>query len=226
MARFSRMETLSIIKEIGLVPVFFNDDLDVAKRIVSACADGGAKVIEFTNRGDGAHLIFSELEEFCRSERRDVILGVGSIVDAPTAAIFINSGANFVVGPILDEETSILCNTRKIPYLPGCGSVTEINRAHRFGVEICKIFPGGEVGGPSFVKAVRGPMPWAEMMPTGGVDPTEESLSAWFEAGAACVGIGSKLIDRKLVDDQRFVELTERVSDTIEIIKRIKNKKR
>lgn len=226
MARFSRMETLSTIKDIGLVPVFFNEDLDVAKRIVAACVDGGASVIEFTNRGDGAYQIFSELEVFFRSEGRDVILGVGSIVDAPTAAIYINSGANFVVGPILDEETAILCNTRKIPYIPGCGSATEINRAHRYGVEICKIFPGGEVGGPPFIKAVRGPMPWAELMPTGGVDTTETSLSAWFEAGVACVGIGSKLIDRKLVEQGQFSDLTKRMSDTIEIIKKIKNKKR
>jgi 2-dehydro-3-deoxyphosphogluconate aldolase/(4S)-4-hydroxy-2-oxoglutarate aldolase len=222
MARFSRLETLSIMKEIGLVTVFYHPDARVGSRIIAACADGGARVVEFTNRGDGAAEVFGRLEAYCRAERPDVILGVGSIVDAPTAALYIGAGANFVVGPVLDEETALLCNTRKIPYCPGCGSATEIHRAHRIGVEICKVFPGGEVGGPAFVKAVRGPMPWAELMPTGGVDPTEESLSAWFAAGVACVGIGSALITADAVKREDFAGLTERVRETVRIIEKIR----
>jgi 2-dehydro-3-deoxyphosphogluconate aldolase/(4S)-4-hydroxy-2-oxoglutarate aldolase len=226
MAKFSRQETLRAMKEIGLVPVFTHPDAAVAARVVAAIADGGARVIEFTNRGEGALRAFSELIVFCRKERPEVILGVGSVVDAPTAALFINTGADFVVGPVLDEEIAFLCNTRKIPYCPGCGSATEINRAHRLGVEICKVFPGGEVGGPGFVKGVRGPMPWTELMPTGGVEPTEASLSAWFGAGVACVGIGSNLVTKDIVDAGRFDELTEKVRRTIEIIARVRANKK
>jgi 2-dehydro-3-deoxyphosphogluconate aldolase/(4S)-4-hydroxy-2-oxoglutarate aldolase len=226
MARFSRQETLLAMKEIGLVPVFTHPDPAVGARVVAACADGGARAIEFTNRGEGAYRAFSELIVFCRKERPEVILGVGSVVDAPTAALFIGAGADFVVGPVLDEEIAFLCNTRKVPYCPGCGSATEIQRAHRLGVEICKVFPGGEVGGPGFVKGVRGPMPWAELMPTGGVDPTEQSLAAWFNAGVACVGIGSNLVTKDLVEGGRFDELTKKVRETIEIIRRVRTNKK
>ncbi len=226
MARFSRLETLSAMKRIGLTAVFYHPEAQVGRRIIEACKDAGAAVVEFTNRGDGAVSIFQDLEVYCRRENPDVILGVGSIVDAPTAALYINAGANFVVGPVLDEDTAVLCNARKIPYCPGCGSATEIHRAHRLGVEICKVFPGGQVGGPAFIKAMRGPMPWSELMPTGGVDPNEESLSAWFGAGAACVGIGANLIDGRLIEQGRFEELTARIRQTVEIINRVRNVKK
>ena len=143
-------------------------------------------------------------------------------MDAPTAAFFINYGANFIVGPVLDEETALLCNKRKIPYSPGCGSASEIHRAHELGVEICKIFPGGQVGGPAFVKALKGPCPWASIMPTGGVSPTKESLSEWFSAGCACVGMGSKLITKELVEKKDFKAIEENVRNALHIIKEVR----
>jgi len=222
MARFSRLETLAAMKETGLVPVFYNSNADTAAKIADACARGGAVTLEFTNRGDGAVSVFEEMEAYCRERLPGVILGVGSVVDAPTAAQYINVGANFVVGPVLDEETAFLCNARKIPYSPGCGSATEIARAHRLGVEICKIFPGDLVGGPAFVRAVRGPMPWSDLMPTGGVDPTEESLRAWFSAGVSCVGIGSKLVTKDLVAGGDFDGIAKKVKITMDIIKIIR----
>ncbi|HXK60848.1 MAG TPA: bifunctional 4-hydroxy-2-oxoglutarate aldolase/2-dehydro-3-deoxy-phosphogluconate aldolase [Acidobacteriota bacterium] len=226
MARYRRLETLTLMKEIGLVPVFYNADFEVAKNVVCACADGGARLVEFTNRGDRAINVFNRLEEFCAKERPDIILGVGSIVDAPTAAMYIAAGANFVVGPLLDEDTARLCNSRKIPYSPGCGTVTEIHRAETLGVEICKIFPGGEIGGPGFVKNVRGPCPWTDIMPTGGVSPTRESLGAWFEAGVACVGMGSKLITKELIGARDYAGITRKVQETIEIIKQVRGGKK
>jgi 2-dehydro-3-deoxyphosphogluconate aldolase/(4S)-4-hydroxy-2-oxoglutarate aldolase len=150
------------------------------------------------------------------------VLGVGSIVDAPTAAIYIGAGANFVVGPLLDEDTAKLCNSRKIPYSPGCGTVSEIHKAERLGVEICKIFPGGEVGGPAFVNNLRGPCPWTDVMPIGGVSPTKESLTAWFEAGIACAGIGSRLITKALLDARDYKGITKRVRETVSLIKEIR----
>ena len=224
MALFSRLDTLSAMKRIGMVAVFYHPDAAVGKKILSACGDAGASVVEFTNRGDGAVDVFSELAAYRRSERPDMILGVGSIIDAPTAALFINSGADFVVGPVLDEDTALVCNARKIPYCPGCGSVTEIHRAHRLGVEIVKVFPGGQVGGPAFVKAVRGPMPFAEIMPTGGVEPTEASLAAWFAAGAACVGMGARLIDAGMVERGDFAGLTKKIRETVELIAKVRKK--
>lgn len=225
MSRYKRLETLTMMKEIGIIPVFFNSDFEIAKNVICACADGGARVVEFTNRGDGAINIFSKLEEFCANKRPEIILGVGSIVDAPTAAMYIASGANFIVSPILDEDTARLCNSRKIPYCPGCGSVTEIHRAEILGVEICKIFPAAEVGGPSFVKNIKGPCPWTDIMPTGGVSPTKESLSAWFDAGIACAAMGSKLITKELIDSRDFAGITAKVKEAVHLVRKIRGGK-
>ncbi len=226
MARFARLEVLTAMKEIGLVPVFYNSDFEVAKKIACACADGGARVVEFTNRGDRAINVFTKLAEYRDAQRPDIILGVGSICDAPTAAMYISAGADFVVGPVIDEETAKLCNSRKIPYSPGCGSVTEIQKAHILGVEICKIFPAGQVGGPAFVKAVKAPCPWTEIMPTGGVSPTKENLTEWFNAGIVCAGMGSNLITKELVAAKDYAAITKKIKETIELIKEIRGAKK
>lgn len=222
MARFSRLKTLTVIEDIGLIPVFYNSDIEISKNIVKACAEGGAICIEMTNRGDGAIDVFKELEIFCRTELPNIILGAGSIVDSPTAAAYVGYGANFIVGPVIDEETAILCNKRKIPYSPGCGSATEIQKAHALGVEFCKLFPGAQVGGPAFVKAMKGPCPWTKIMPTGGVSPTEESLRDWFTSGVACVGMGSKLITREAIKSKNYSHITSEVKRVIELIKKIR----
>ena len=219
MARFSRLEVLNTITETGLVPVFYNADVEVAKNVVKACADGGAKAVEFTNRGDFAPEVFKELSQYVSQEDPDVILGVGSVIDAPTAAMYIAYGANFVVGPVLNEEVARLCNRRKIAYSPGCGSASEISYAEELGVEIVKIFPGQSVGGPDFVKAVLGPCPWTRIMPTGGVDATEESIKAWFKAGVACVGMGSNLIRKDLIVARNWAEIEAKVRQVLAWIK-------
>ncbi|MDO8302086.1 MAG: bifunctional 4-hydroxy-2-oxoglutarate aldolase/2-dehydro-3-deoxy-phosphogluconate aldolase, partial [Sedimentisphaerales bacterium] len=215
MSRYKRLETLMLMKQIGVIPVFYHSDFETAKSVIIACADGGARVIEFTNRGDRAINVFIQLEEYCVKNKPEVILGVGAIVDAPTAAMYIAAGANFVVGPVLDEDTAKLCNGRKIPYSPGCGSATEIHRAEMLGVEICKVFPGAEVGGPNFVKMIKGPCPWTDIMPTGGVSPTKESLTTWFEAGVACVGMGSNLITKESLAAKDYAGITKRVRETL-----------
>jgi len=224
MARFSRLEVLNAMVGIGLVPVFYHQDVAVAKRIVAACAAGGARVIEFTNRGDLAYQVFSELVRYAADDAHagqepSIILGVGSVVDPGTAALYISSGANFVVGPVLNPDVAKVCNRRKVAYSPGCGSATEISAAEELGVEICKLFPGSQVGGPAFVKAVLGPCPWTRMMPTGGVDATQESITAWFEAGVSCVGIGSKLIVKDLVASGDYGAISRRVADVVGWIK-------
>ena len=211
MARFRRLQVLNTIVDAGLVPVFYHPDVEVAKQVAAACASGGARVVEFTNRGDFAPEVFKELSLYLAQEHPDVILGVGSVVDAPTAALYIAYGANFVVGPLLNPEIARLCNRRKIAYSPGCGSASEIARAEELGVEIVKVFPGTSVGGPAFVRSVLGPCPWTSIMPTGGVDATEESIRAWFGAGVACVGIGSKLIRKEWVVARDWMAITAQV---------------
>lgn len=211
MARHKRMHVLNTIMETGVVPVFYNGDVETAKKIIDACYAGGVKAIEFTNRGDFAWNVFTELSMHYAKTQPDIILGIGSVVDAPTAAMYINSGANFVVGPILNPDVAQVCNRRKVAYAPGCGSASEISAAEELGVEIVKVFPGKEVGGPAFVKNVLGPCPWTSIMPTGGVDATEESIKAWFNAGVVCVGMGSKLITKEMVASGDFDGITENV---------------
>jgi len=225
MAKHTRLKTLMRMKEVGVVPLFYDRDIQVAKSVVQACFTGGATIIEFTNRGDRAIDIFRELAIFRDEELPELILGAGSIVDGATAALYIAEGADFIVGPVLDSDIAKVCNARKIPYCPGCGSVTEIHQAHILGVEICKIFPGGQVGGPAFIKAVKGPCPWADLMPTGGVSPTRENLTEWFSAGAACVGIGSKLITKELIAARDYSGIEKKISEVVTLIREIRQKK-
>lgn len=224
MARFTRLEVLNTIVDLGLVPVFYHPDLEIAKKIVDALAAGGARCIEFTNRGDFAPFVFKELAAYLAKTHPQIILGVGSIVDAPTAALYIASGANFVVGPMLNPDVARLCNRRKIAYSPGCGSASEISQAEELGVEIVKIFPGDSVGGPDFVKAILAPMPWTRIMPTGGVAATKESLTAWFKAGITAAGIGSHLIRKEWIAAGNYDAITAQTKQVLEWIRQARGK--
>lgn len=225
MSKHCRLEVLLSMKQIGLIPVFYNPDFEIAKKVTIACADGGAKAVEFTNRGDRAVHVFTKLAEYRDAERPDIILGVGSVCDGPTAAMYIAAGADFIVGPVIDADVAKACNAKKIPYSPGCGSATEIHNAHLLGVDIVKIFPGAQVGGPAFAKAVKGPCPWTDIMPTGGVSPTKESISEWFSAGIVCAGMGSKLITKELLAAKDYAGITKKVKETIELIKQVRGGK-
>lgn len=196
----------------GVIPVFYHADAELCKDILRASYAAGIRVFEFTNRGDFAHEVFGTLNKWAASELPKLMLGVGSVVDAPTAALYIQLGAAFVVSPLLNEEMAPVCNRRKILWAPGCGSLSEIGRAEELGAEIVKIFPGSSVGGPEFVKAVKGPCPWSSIMPTGGVETTEESLKAWFSAGVTCVGMGSNLFPKKLIDAKDWGAITETIN--------------
>ena len=221
MARFTRIEVALKMKETGIVPVFYHKDVEVCKEVLRACYDGGVRVFEFTNRGDYAHEVFAALNKYAEKETPEMILGVGSIVEAGTTSLYIQLGANFIVSPVLNPEMAKVCNRRKISWSPGCGSVTEISYAEELGSEVVKIFPGSQVGGPSFVKGVKGPFPWCSIMPTGGVEPTEENLSKWFEAGVHCVGMGSQLITKEILQNKDYAALQASVSQAVALAKRL-----
>jgi 2-dehydro-3-deoxyphosphogluconate aldolase/(4S)-4-hydroxy-2-oxoglutarate aldolase len=211
MARFDRLTVFNAMLDTGLVPIFYNGDLAVSKEVVLACVRGGARLVEFTNRGDRAWNVFTDLIAGLGHADPPVILGVGTVLDAPTAALYIASGANFVVGPTFNPEVARLCNRRKVAYIPGCGTASEISAAEELGAEIIKIFPGGQLGGPGFVKALLGPMPWTRIMPTSGVEVTQEGVQGWMKAGAVCLGIGSNLIRKDLVAAGNYAAIEDGV---------------
>ena len=210
------------MRETGMVPLFYHPDTELGKRVLRACYDGGARLMEFTARGDFAFEVFSELNKYAVKELPGMIMGVGSITDAAAASMFMQMGANFIVTPSLREDIARVCNRRKVLWSPGCGSLAEINRAEELGCEIIKLFPGSTYG-PGFVKAVRGPQPWTSIMPTGGVSTEEGNLKGWFDAGVACVGMGSKLISGDILANGDFDGLQKLVSDTLALIKRIRS---
>lgn len=222
MAQFSRIEVMQTMEQTGLVPLFYHDNLEESKRVVHACYKGGARVLEFTSRGDFAFQIFEGLIKYCIKELPGMILGVGSITDAGMASHYMQLGANFIVTPVFRKDIAIVCNRRKVLWAPGCGTLTEIALAEEMGCELVKLFPGGTYGA-DFVKAIKGPCPWTNIMPTGGVSPTEESLQKWFQAGVSCVGMGSKLITKS--DDGTFDldQIQSNVHKSIDIISTLRN---
>ena len=218
-----RMTVLTAMMGQGVIPVFYHPDVETCVNVIQACANGGAKCIEFTNRGDFAAHVFLDVARHFAKADPSVIMGVGSVVDAPTAGIYIANGAKFVVGPILNADVAKVCNRRMIPYSPGCGSASEISYAQELGCEIVKVFPGESVGGPTFVKNVLGPMPWTRIMPTGGVDPDEKSLREWFGAGIVAAGMGSKLITNDLLKAGDWKGIEDRVRKTVDLISSIRS---
>lgn len=210
------------MKETGMVPLFYHPDINLGKKVVKACYHGGARLMEFTARGDFAFEVFLELNKYVLQELPGMIMGVGSITDAAAASLFMQMGANFIVTPSLREDIAVVCNRRKVLWSPGCGSLTEINRAEELGCEIIKLFPGSTYG-PEFVKAIKGPQPWTSIMPTGGVSTEEANLKGWFDAGVTCVGMGSQLIGKEVLAKNDFEGLTKTVKETMALIKSLRS---
>lgn len=218
MARYTRIQVATQMDHSGLVPLFYSGDVSLSKKVLTACYEGGARLLEFTNRGDYAHEVFAELNKFAEKNLPELILGVGSVTDAASASLYMQNGANFVVTPVLREDIAIVCNRRKVLWSPGCSSLSEIARAEELGAEIIKVFPGSQLG-PGFVKAIKGPCPWTSIMPTGGVTAEEKNLKEWFDAGVTCVGMGSQLITKEFLSKQDFEGLEIHVRNTLTIIR-------
>lgn len=219
--KFNKIQVITAMQETGMVAVFYNSDIEIAKNVLKACYQGGVRAFEFTNRGDFAHEVFGELVKFSIKECPEMILGVGSIIDAPTAVLYIQLGANFIVGPLFNPEIAKVANRRLIPYTPGCGSVSEVGFAQEAGCDLCKVFPG-DVLGAGFVKGLKAPMPWSNLMVTGGVKPEEANLKAWFDAGVTCVGMASNLFPAELIKAKDWAGITKLCSDTLAIVKKVR----
>ncbi len=222
MAKFTKMQVLNAMQSTGMVPVFYHKDVETSKQVLKACYEGGVRAFEFTNRGDFASEVFIALVKYAAVECPEMILGIGSIVDAPTAALYMQYGASFVVGPYLNAEVAKVCNRHLVPYTPGCGSVTEIGYAQELGCDLTKVFPAGNVGGPSFIKNVKAPLPWSNIMATGAVEPTEENLTAWIKAGVMCVGMGSQLFPADVIKAQDWKAITDKCKFALEVIAKLR----
>ncbi|MBL30134.1 MAG: bifunctional 4-hydroxy-2-oxoglutarate aldolase/2-dehydro-3-deoxy-phosphogluconate aldolase [Flavobacteriaceae bacterium] len=220
MAQYSRIQVINQMEKSGMVPLFYHPELNILKSIVKACYDGGSRLFEFTNRGDLAIEIFSDLMNYVILELPGMIIGVGSVTDAESASRYMMAGANFVVTPVFRDDIALICNRRKVLWSPGCSSPAEIAKAEEIGCELIKLFPGSTYG-PSFVKAIKGPQPWTSFMATGGVSIDEENLRAWFDSGVTCVGIGSKLISKEILLNNNYEALKKKVSKTLALIKSI-----
>lgn len=215
MARFNKVQVIQAMHDTGMVPVFYNSDPEICKQVISACYKGGVRVFEFTNRGDFAHEIFGELAKWAAAACPEMILGAGTVIDAPTAALYMQLGANFIVGPNFNAEIAAVCNRRLVPYSPGCGSVSEISSAQAAGCDVTKVFPAGNVGGPSFVKNVMAPLRWSNIMVTGAVSPEEDNLTAWIKSGVLCVGMGSKLFPKDVIAQGNWQAITDKCVEAL-----------
>lgn len=220
MARFDKLQVLAKMTAAPMVPVFYHKDVETAKAVVKACYDGGVRLFEFTNRGDFAHEVFAEVVKYAAETCPEMAVGVGSVVEPGTASLYMQLGACFVVGPLFNPEVARVCNRRGVPYVPGCGSVTEVGMAQEMGCEVCKLFPG-DVLGPKMVKGLMAPMPWSKIMVTGGVAPEADNLRAWFEAGAFCVGMGSKLFPKATVAAGDWTAISRKCAECFEAIANI-----
>ena len=223
MARFNKIQVMEAMRATGMVPVFYHTDITICQQVIKACYDGGVRVFEFTNRGDFAHVLFGDLVLWAAKECPELILGAGTVVDAPTAALYLQLGANFIVGPNFNPEIATVCNRRLVPYSPGCGSVSEISNAQAAGCDITKVFPAGNVGGPSFVKNVLAPLRWSNIMVTGAVSPEEENLTAWIKSGVLCVGMGSQLFPKDVVAAADWQWITDKCKQALGYIAKARN---
>jgi len=216
-----RIQVVQLMEEQGMVPLFYHPDLNTCKQIIKAVYDGGGRLLEFTNRGAFAHEVFSALSKYVKAELPGMCIGIGSITDAAAASFYMMCGADFIVTPSYKEDIARICNRRKVLYAPGIASLTEVCMAEEMGCEIVKLFPGS-VYGPGFVKSVKAPQPWTKIMPTGGVSPTEENLTGWFDAGVTCVGMGSKLISKDIIANKDYQVLSKKVKEALELVKSVR----
>jgi 2-dehydro-3-deoxyphosphogluconate aldolase / (4S)-4-hydroxy-2-oxoglutarate aldolase len=209
---------LAGINETGLLPLFYHPDFDIVKEVVAASYRGGARAFEFTNRGENAYEVFVELAKYAKASLPGMSLGIGTVYDGVTAEKYIAAGADFVLAPFTNPEVGKVCLEADVPWMPGTATLTEIFNAIQGGARVVKLFPG-EVVGPAFVKAAKGPMPHVRIVVTGGVQPTKQSIDEWFGAGVFGVGMGSNLFPKDVISSGNYAWIEQKVADSIALIK-------
>lgn len=217
---FSKKQITDTMKSTGLVPLFTHDNADDAVQVLKAAYNGGVRVFEFTNRRSNSFDVFSALVKQ-RVQYPDLMLGIGTIMDATTTKKFIDAGADFIISPIMKPEMAEVCKQYDKHWMPGCATLTEIVNAKDLGAEVIKVFPGSVLG-PGFVSSILPVVPDLQLMITGGVEPSESNLSAWFKSGAMCVGMGSQLFTKDILENKDWNKLQKRVSDVLSTIQQIK----
>ena len=216
--KFTKEELYAKLSEVPIMPLFNHSDLALSKAVVKACHDGGIKVFEYTNRGEGAALIFAELVKYIRQELPDMAIGIGTVFNAEEAEYFVGLDTDFIVQPILNPAVGAVCNKHKIAWMPGVMTISEIYNAQQAGADIIKIFPANVLG-TAFIKALKAPMPHAKVMVTGGVEPNEENLKGWFSAGVTAVGMGSQLFPKEVLASGNYQQIEEVVKKCVAMVK-------
>ena len=217
---FSKEQITHVMRQVGIVPLFTHDNQDDALDIVAAAYKGGMRVVEFTNRKSNSLEVFKHLIKN-RNQFPDLVIGIGTVMDASTTKKFIDAGTDFIISPIMKPEMSEECKQHNIHWIPGCATVTEVATAKEHGAEIIKVFPGSVLG-TSFVSSVMSVMPDLQLMITGGVEPTESSIGSWFKAGAMSVGLGSQLFTKEILENKNWNQLQQKVTDALLIVQRLR----
>lgn len=215
-----RNKMIETMQSTGIVPLFSHDNPEVAQQIVEAAHKGGVRIVEFTNRKKNALGVFTQLVKN-RASYPGMRLGIGTVMDAQTTRNFIDAGADFIISPVLKPEMAEVCKQHNKPWIPGCATLTEIVTARDLGAEVIKVFPGSVVG-PGFVASIMPVVPDLKLMITGGVELNEENLTAWFKAGSLCVGLGSNLFTKEIIEDQAWDQLQLKISQAVSIVRKIK----
>lgn len=214
-------KTIALLNEVGVLPLFYHADIEIAKQVVAASYHGGARAFEFTNRGENALEVFVKLLAYVKENLPGLSMGIGTIYDAATAQKYVDAGTDFIVTPCLNPEVGKVCIAAGIPWIPGITTLTEIYNARVAGAEVVKLFPG-DVVGSKFVKAIKGPMPDIKIMVTGGVQPTKESIDEWFGAGAYAVGLGSNLFPKEVIAESNYGWIQNKVAESIGLVKQFR----
>ncbi|PSL50250.1 2-dehydro-3-deoxyphosphogluconate aldolase/(4S)-4-hydroxy-2-oxoglutarate aldolase [Chitinophaga niastensis] len=209
---------IAAFEQSGIIPVFYHDDSDVCCHVLQACYDGGLRIFEFTSRGENARKNFAIMRDKKIATMPDLYLGIGTIKNAADAAVYTGMGADFIVSPVTDPETGAYCKSENILWIPGCMTPTEIFVAEKSGAKLVKLFPGNVLG-PSFVRAIKPLFPQMKFMPTGGVEPTQISMDSWFDEGVICVGMGSNLLSKSLIESNDWLSLKQKIMQTFAILK-------
>lgn len=218
---FTNQQIVAKMKELGLVPLFTHDDVSVAQQVIEAAYRGGVRVFEFTNRKKNSFEVFVAMLDYCK-KFPDLMLGIGTVMDGATTKKFIDAGAHFIISPILKLEMAEVCRAHNILWMPGCATLTEIVTAKEHGAQVIKVFPGSVLG-PGFVSAIMPVVPDLQLMITGGVEPNEKNLTAWFKAGAMSVGMGSQLFTKEILERNDWDALEKSVYDILQTIKKLRN---